>query len=149
MTSPPNPPAPAAKLEPCPFCGVADFRIYQIDEGNRGWFIDCNTCWIDAGPFETEAELRELWNVRIPQSALRAEIAKAKADGEALAERLKAAEEAIVFLPNHGCFDGDCPHINTANCIESLRKCVVEFAQEVAQSRRSRSAPTASETEAG
>ncbi len=53
------------ELEPCPFCGEDNLRVFYRDDWNVTYFVAyCPKCATEGPVGNTEEEARRKWNVR-------------------------------------------------------------------------------------
>jgi Lar family restriction alleviation protein len=52
-----------APLEPCPFCGSRDLRLYEYTYAKQ-FTVDCKKCGAQGPRHASPAKARQLWNRR-------------------------------------------------------------------------------------
>ena len=117
MTHPdPAQPKDQSALEPCPFCGGNGSLIERHNPMSKWrWSVDCDrtTCGM-AGPVESsKAEAIAAWNQRTEPD----ELARLRAENEALRAELAKANEAHWFYYGDGCSSDQC-RFDINECID-------------------------------
>ncbi len=65
----------ADELKPCPFCGCGTIRKYNAKTSSTSdWYAECQKCLMMTDAYPTLDALRDAWNTRPIEDALRAEI---------------------------------------------------------------------------